>query len=206
MMTDSIGRPAPRAYWPIPRARLTATRNFWLPLERGRQDDVRPPVGPDLDLKVQGPIGIALIREPEFQVAAGDDVEESVRAINDRPLGLAESVALEAVPAEQLRQGFRDGLVALGRDGVGSERQAGLQVSPELLPASHGRPPGHFGRVQESPGLGDRDLDGRRVKAGPSGIASIRFCRASRRVWADRRRRCASRQLPGPVLNPAVAE
>src|SRR5436305_253884 len=31
MITDSIGRCCRLAYWPIPSARLTATRNFWLP-------------------------------------------------------------------------------------------------------------------------------------------------------------------------------
>ena len=34
MMTDSMGRCCRLAYWPMPRARLTATRNFWLPLRK----------------------------------------------------------------------------------------------------------------------------------------------------------------------------
>ena len=107
MMTLSIGRCCRLAYWPMPSARLTATRNFWLPRRNatliaaaaGRRGCTPPGPAPCRSPPRRR-------RRPASGTAARRDSRSStaLRVIDDLPLGLPDEVPLQAVAAEQLGQ------------------------------------------------------------------------------------------------------
>src|SRR5436189_69795 len=109
MMTDSIGRCCRLAYWPIPSARLTATRNRWLPL-RNATLIAEPPVVPLyvgdrpaglFRKRVQLAVQLGL-RLPQ-RLQAGPRLLEFPRLLLDATLGERVALRLPAVQFRQLR-------------------------------------------------------------------------------------------------------
>src|ERR1700719_4223653 len=107
MMTLSIGRCCRLAYWPMPSARLTATRNFWLP-DRNATLIGRSPVArlyasrssafSDPPSPLASPDHFKKHRPPRHPV------HPRVGVLPPLPLPLPHQVELEPLPAEQFRQ------------------------------------------------------------------------------------------------------
>ena len=137
MMTLSIGRCRRLAYWPMPSARLTATRNFWLPERKatliGRSPVARLNASRSSALARRA-VAAGLAGEAEVELPAAEAVEDGVGVIDHLLLGLADEVQLQAVLAEQFAQRAVDLQLLLDLAVIGVHllplRLAGFRASP----------------------------------------------------------------------------